>query len=377
MRILYVNDALAIWGGLERILVEKVNFLADEFGYEVHLITVNQGYHPIPYPLSHKVHYKDLGVLFQQQYKCNLFHRILRHWQLNFLLVKRLRKYIQGCDPDIIVSARSGLTAAIVSAKGDIPLVYESHTSRFAIQYENAGWYQRMKADWHNRSIRHAQVVVALTEGDAADWREINPNVRVIPNMVHLNESGEYSSCLQKSVIFVGRFSCQKNIGSLIQIWSLVHQRYPDWELHIYGGYGEEEDELLPKIEGLQANIFVHEPTSEILKKYRENSILLLTSKYEPFGLVIPEAMSCGLPVVAYDCPFGPAEIIADDSDGFLVKNSDIEAFVDRVCQLMDNESLRKKMGKAAIVSSQRYRADVIMPKWKQLFEYIINKQKL
>ena len=101
--------------------------------------------------------------------------------------------------------------------------------------------------------------------------------------------------------------------------------------------------------------------------------MLLLTSKFEPFGLVMPEAMSCGLPVVSFDCPYGPAEIITDGEDGFLIKNRDIHAFADKVCQLIENPPLRKEMGKQAIISSQRFSPEKIMPMWKQLFESIVS----
>lgn len=372
MKILYVNDAFAIWGGVERILVEKANYLAEVYGYEVHLVTANQGSHPMPFLLKGKVKYQDLGICFHHQYQYKLFRRILTRWQLNRLFVRRLREYIQSVNPDLIITARSWLMSCLVSTKVNVPIIFESHSTRRSLLFEDSSWYKQRKAENHNRSVRYAKKVVALTEGDAADWRDINPNVCIIPNIVHLNESGEYSSCSQKSVIFVGRFSRQKDIRSLLKVWSLVHQRYPEWQLQIYGGYGEEKDALLPQIEKNQENIVLFEPTSEILCKYRENSMLIMTSRYEPFGLVLPEAMSCGLPVVAFDCPYGPAEIITDNVDGFLIKGWDVEAFAEKVCQLMESESLRQSMGAAAIVSSQRYKADFIMPRWIKLFEMII-----
>ena len=83
--------------------------------------------------------------------------------------------------------------------------------------------------------------------------------------------------------------------------------------------------------------------------------------------------MSCGLPVVAFDCPYGPADIIHDGVDGFLVENRNINTFAERICQLIENETLRKKMGNSAITSVQRYRAEMIMPKWKQLFEQLLS----
>ena len=141
--------------------------------------------------------------------------------------------------------------------------------------------------------------------------------------------------------------------------------------MDIYGE-GEMMDFYKNIIDNMDINIVIHLPQSTILQRYSESSMLLLTSVYEPFGLVMPEAMSCGLPVVAFDCPYGPADIITDGVDGFLIKNRDVSAFADRVCQLIEDKDLRVRMGQAAIKSSQRYRADVIMPKWERLFERLI-----
>lgn len=103
--------------------------------------------------------------------------------------------------------------------------------------------------------------------------------------------------------------------------------------------------------------------------------MLLMTSCYETFGLVLPEAMSCGLPVVAFDCPYGPADIISDGEDGFLILNRSIEDYVDKVCQLMENEELRREMGQKGVLSAQRYVANQVMPQWMQLFEQILKLQ--
>ena len=112
-----------------------------------------------------------------------------------------------------------------------------------------------------------------------------------------------------------------------------------------------------------------------MIEEYKKHSILLVTSIFEPFGLILPEAMSCGLPVVSFDCPYGPADIITNGVDGFLVKNRDVNEFADRVCQLIENRELRVRMGQAAVKSAQRYRADLIMPKWKELFERLCRKE--
>ena len=209
--------------------------------------------------------------------------------------------------------------------------------------------------------------MVVLNQGDAEDWSKYI-RTKIIFNLVHLNE-GEVSTLENKRVIFVGRYSKQKGIPDLFRVWELVYYRHPDWQLNLYGGMGEDYDYALAEADRLQMNIHINEETNDIFSKYRESSIFVLTSIYEPFGLVLPEAMSCGLPVLAFDCPYGPANIISDGEDGFLIKNRDIQSFVDRLCLLIEDEKLRRQMGKKAIVSSQKFAAGNIMPEWKSLFE--------
>lgn len=371
MKILYITDAMAIWGGIERILVEKMNYLAESYHYEVHMITSNQSNHPIPFPLSDKVIFQDLDIQTYREYRYKGLKRLFVRYKLNRLYRKRLKSYINQAKPDIIICIRIFLLGSILRVKGNIPVVFESHSSCKQYKYELDSPIKIFIEKYYLRQSTKAQHVVALTNGDANDWKNINQNVSVIPNIVHLNEEGVFSDCNSKSVIFVGRFSKQKDIGILIEIWKMVNKKHPDWALHIYGGYGEQYDILFPILETLNLNIFVHEPTMSIFKEYINSSIMLLTSLYEPFGLVLPEAMSCGLPVVAFDCPFGPADIITDSVDGFLIPNRNIDEFADKVCLLMSDEQLRKEMGKAGINSSQRYRDSLIMPKWDNLFKML------
>ena len=374
MRLLYICDALAVYGGLERVLIEKANWLAQQAGYEVFLLTVNQGDHPVSFPLHSDVQFEDLGIQFHQQYHLPFWRRLVRNRQLHRMFRERLADKIQEKAPDVIVCTRLDYIRDVVSVKGDIPLVFESHSSCLASRFEGDGLLRRIHIRYLQMAVREAAMTVALTQGDAAEWRKLTPCVCVIPNVVHLNNSGLYSDCAAKSAIFVSRFSKQKDVGSLLRIWKLVHERHPDWCLHLYGGYGEEQDSLLKEIKQMDANIEVHEATSDIMEKYKESSILLLTSSYEPFGLVLPEAMSCGLPVVAFDCPYGPADIITDGTDGFLVKERSYDDFANRVCQLMDHLDLRLKMGKSGIESSEKYAESCIMPIWKQLFSQLVQQ---
>ena len=373
MRLLYVTDALAIYGGLERILVDKANRFSEESGYKVFLVTVNQGKHPVVYPLNSQVNYCDLEIQFHHIYNYKGVWKIFKLFQLRCRYLQRIKEKIEEIAPDIIICLRIELVGAIVKAKGNIPLVYEVH-SFWRKPKQMAAMYFPSLLLYGRIDISAIQRIVTLTEEDATEWRKITPEVCAIPNIVNINKTDKLSDCSAKTVIFVGRLAKQKDIGSLLKIWEIVHQTYSDWALRIFADHGNEENIWRPIIERMNANISLCPPTPNIIEEYLKCSILVLTSVFEPFGLVIPEAMSCGLPVVAFDCPYGPASIISDEKEGFLIRNRDLSLFAEKVCLLMENESLRYKMGRAGVISSLRYDSCNIIPQWKQLFNQLKKK---
>lgn len=370
MKVLYVFRSLAVWGGIERILVEKMNYLSQVYGYDVYMLTSDQGNHPIPYHLDDNVHFEDLNIRFHQQYQYSFLRRIWVAKRLKRLYEKRLSERIRHIQPDIIICTTADHIDSLGKLKGSIPLVVESHSICIRTIEDGNCWIRRK---WHRfhylKALSKVDVVVALTEGDAAEWNKVHPHVVVIPNLVHLND-GPASTLENKKVIFVGRFDYQKRPMEIIRIWERIHPKHPNWQLDIYGE-GEQQRELEKIVRSSGMNIVLHHPTEHIFDCYRESSILVSTSLFEPFGLVMPETMSCGIPVVAFDCPYGPSDIITNGVDGFLIKNRSINEFAEKVCLLMENIELRKRMGKAGFLSSQRYSADVIMPLWQSLFEQL------
>ena len=374
MKILYVFRSLAQWGGIERILVEKMNHLVTIYGYDVYMLTADQGDHSVPYNLENGVHFADLGIRFHQQYRYRGVKRLIVARRLRRLFKQRLSARLQEIKPNIIVCTTANyIDINILSElKGSTPLIVESH-SIYHKTFGQEGLRYRYTDYMYRKGISKSQMMVALTEEDANDWRKKFAHVCVIPNMVHLNE-GTVSSLDQKRVIWVGRFDYQKRPMEMIEVWKKIYPKFSDWHLDIYGE-GEQLEELKRVVSAIEMNIHIHQPHKNIFNIYQSSSILVSTSLFEPFGLVIPEAMSCGLPVVAYDVPYGPADIITDGVDGFLIKNRDLNEFANRVCQLIENKELRVRMGQAGVKSSQRYCADVIMPKWKELFESLCQKE--
>ena len=371
MRVLYIFRSLAYWGGIERILVDKMNYFASVYGYDVYMLTTDQGCHPVPYQLSPKVHLEDLDINFYHQYRYGYPRRLFVGKRLEKLFERRLSDRLRNIKPDVIICTTANYLDIDVIArqKGHIPLIVESH-SIYRMTLGRKGFRNRYANYMYRKGLSKAQMIVALTEGDANDWKKEFSDVCVIPNMVHLND-GYLSSLKNKHVIWVGRFDYQKRPMEAIRIWQQVFPKFPDWHLDIYG-----EGELRKEIEAmaslLDMNIHVHQPTDHIFDCYRSSSILISTSLFEPFGLVLSEAMSCGLPVVAYNVPYGPSLMVKDHVDGFLISDTDNRSYVNSLCQLISNLSLRIQFGNQAQQSSKLFQAKEIMPLWKKLFEDVI-----
>lgn len=370
MKILYIFRSLAVWGGIERILVDKMNYMAEHYGMDVYLLTSDQGCHPITYHLSDGVHREDLGICFYQQYRSHGLCRLLVAGKMNRQYRHMLADRLYKIQPDLIICTTADNIGVITKLKGNVPLIVESHSICTRTLNHGRSWLQKKINRYVLlRGLSKADMLVALTEGDAKEWRKYHSQVMVIPNFIHPHEE-HISNCSTKKVIFVGRFDYQKRVQDAIRIWKKVRERHSDWVLEIYGD-GEMRQEVCSLASSV-GGITIHQPTSQIFQAYQKCSFLISTSLFEPFGLVIPEAMSCGLPVVAFDCPYGPNDLIINKRDGYLVSDRNIDAFADKICELIDNPELRKTMGNNALTSSKRYTAEQIMPYWLQLFSMLL-----
>ena len=266
MRIVYVTDAFAVWGGMERVLTDKMNYLADCCGYEIFLLTCNQGNHPIPFQLHNNVRCKDLNIRMHQQYSYHGIKRFYVRKQLQRTLKQLMQDTLGRIQPDVIVCVKLDFVRLLNKVRNHVPLIVESHTLCQADRFEGVSWLRGIHIRSIKKAIGKANAVVSLTEGDAADWRNIINRVYVIPNVVHLNKNNFFSSCEHKSVLYVGRFSPQKDIDSLLRIWEIVHQQHSDWRLDIYGE-GELEDYYLSKIQAMNGIHAKYIPNSLILNR--------------------------------------------------------------------------------------------------------------
>lgn len=374
MKIMYVVEAVNLSGGYDRVIIEKANYLA-EHGYDVIIAVSSHALAQPYYPISEKVRLIDLNINFHSQYGHNMVVRACIYMSLMRQYRKLLTKFLYSERPDVVITTLGREIDFITDIKEGSAKIGESHIAKEYVRnlhlMEQRGLVYRMIAKhWRrklDKKVRKLDALILLTQHDADSWADMAKTV-VIPNFLPFYPQSA-SSCENKRVIFVGRFSEQKGLEYLIKTWEVVNKKHPNWTLYMYG-QGEQESMVKKLIfdAGLGEAVIIHQPTQQIQEKYLESSMLLLTSRFEGFGLVLVEAMACGLPVVSFNCPWGPADIIKDGEDGFLVEYLNTDEAAQRVCQLIEDTELRKKMGAKARVNVQRYKREVIMRQWIDLF---------
>lgn len=377
MKIFYIYTALVTKGGADRVIAEKASWLA-EHGNEIAIVTDTQlGREPV-FPLSPKVKLIDLAIDFSKEYGHSFPVRIWMYYKLMRQYRKKMTVLLMSEHPDIVISTLGRDISFITKIKDGSKKMGEAHTTKHFIRnfhlLENKNFLLKFLTKyfrWNmDRQVKRLDALVVLTNQDKEDWGHLLP-VYVIPNSYPFYPETP-STCENKQAIIVGRYNSAKGYNYLIDAWRDVYKKYPDWIINIFGS-GEYEDKVRKQINdyGLQDVIIMNNPTDHIMEEYLKSSIYVMSSVFEGFAMVLLEAMACGLPCVSFDCPYGPRNVITDGEDGFLVDYLNSKALADSICKLIENEALRKQMGKNGRNNVLRYSRENIMPQWISLFESI------
>ena len=377
MKLVYIFSSFAAKGGTERIFCDKMNWLAEVAGYEIVFVTYEQGNHPFAYPLSNKIRHVDLNTRFFTTSTMPLLKRIRFKFTLPRLFKHRLRQLLDEIQPNLVISTTYALPLFREILSQPYRHVVESHVCYYQLllqkKFTHISWLDRKIARHLLEMLKRCEKVVVLTHKDAACWKGYD-NIEVIHNVLtNYPEKTTDIADRPKRIIAVGRLHAQKGFDLLIQSWQLIAARHPDWQLVVYG-HGGDLQKLQQQLEkaGLTSSMTFAGTTDNIYKEYQNSAFYVMSSRYEGWGLVLVEAMSCGLPCVSFDCPYGPSDIIRDGEDGFLVENGNIQQLAEKMELLINNKELRERLGVRARLNAARFTSDNIMPQWTKLFETIV-----
>jgi len=368
MKILYYTDQIYLHGGLERVLTNKFNYLTKNTNHEVHLLTFQQKNKPVCYPINGQVNFHDINIDYDR--KLSFLHpkNILKAPK-HFI---KLRKKIKEIKPDVIIVCNYEFGFYFIPfLSGNAKTIKEYHSSKHfydLLQKQNKNILKKViykVSDYFESKYNH----LALLTKDELNYYK-SKNKIVIPNAITCLPN-TVSSLNNKTVISAGRIAPVKAFDKLIKSWQWVAQKHPDWILEIYGD-GDPSfilglNNLIDSL-NLHGKVILCGSVNNLEHKMINASMYVMSSETECFPMVLLEAMACGLPVVSFDCPNGPRNIISHNEDGILVPYNNMEALAETIIELISKPDKRKYFGENARKNINRFNSDVVMGKWLDVF---------
>lgn len=287
---------------------------------------------------------------------------------VNILGDIQLVRYIRAQRDGVLVGTRPGINLALALWARPEPIVVGQ-------DHLNTNIYPPRLKEQFRRCYRRLDALVSLTETDAEAYKQLlsgETRVLSIPNAVP--PVGEAKAAAKpavdsKVVLAAGRLTPQKGFDRLLDVWAHVAPKHPDWRLEIYGtGDPAVLRKRAAKL-GIEESVLFMGRTSELAEIMTRSAMFVMCSRFEGFPMVLLEAMTIGLPVVAYDVPTGFSEVIEDGRNGYLVPNGDTAAFAERVCELIEDPEKRGRFGRAATAVHEGYDSGVLAKRWEALFE--------
>ena len=374
MKVIYSIAATYNSGGMERVLANKANWLVRN-GYEISILTTDQKARSSFFEFDPRIRFYDLGVNYEDNNGGSFLNKLIRYPFKQWKHYRALKSLLPELKADVVVSMFCNDAAILPKIKDGSKKVLEIHFSRFKRQQYGRKGIWKLADELRSRNdinvVSDFDRFIVLTEEDKAYWGDLT-NIQVIPNArsFAFDKPAELN---EKTAIAVGRYCYQKDLGKLINAWNIVCKNVDDWKLHLVGD-GEDRETLHKQIDelGLNDKVILGRAETDMKTVYANASILALSSRYEGLPMVLLEAQAAGLPIVSFECKCGPRDVITDGVDGFLVKEGDVEALAARLMQLIQDEVLRKSMGKEAYRNSERFSEERVMAQWEKLFKEVV-----
>ena len=378
LKLVYITPSIHTADGAARVLTLKANYFAEHYGYDITIILTEAKGQPFFYHVSDKIKIINYDLDFEQLWNCPFWKKFFIYIPKQLKFKKLLKRDLMRIHPDITISLLRREINFLNGIHDGSKKIGEIHVHRDNYRNfkdENSNFIMDAFAKLWSRqllnNLKKLDRFVVLTDKDRKAWTELD-NVVTIPNPSPFMPT-TVSPLTEKRIIAVARYSHEKGIDLLLEAWAKVEKRTKEWRLDVYGdGDTTAFNALIDRL-GIDRNrCLLNGRTGDIEKEYLRSSIAVCSSRFEGFGMIIIEAMACGLAVVSFDCPWGPQSIIKNGEDGFLVENGNIEKMADALVRLIEDENKRHTFAKNAIQNVKRFQMDRIAEQWRELFENVI-----
>ncbi len=372
-KIMYVVNQLFKVGGIEKIVIDKANYLSLNTDYEISIFVLGyENNNSSFFRINESIKIHSFTDFVKSESK-------LRDL---FFMINQIRKAVRKASPDIIIFTRPFfLESSIIQLLSPKSIkIIELHACFEVFNYGEAYFNDFVKKQdksfkkFSDKLFSLFSLFVTSSKRDIDLWGY--RNMLFLPNFTTM-EPQKVSTLDSKKAIAVGRLVYQKGFDILIKSWVEIKEKYKDWILEIWGDGSEREmlQDLINKL-NLQDVVHLKGYATNVVDVYSSASMFIMSSRYEGFGIVLVDAQKCGLPIVTFDLPSGPGEIVNHEKDGFVCEYMNQHQISEGVKKLIEDDNLRKSMRNNAIENAKQYSPENVMPYWVDQFERLLCERK-
>lgn len=359
-KIVILVDQLNSHGGIEKLVAVKANYWAEVFHYDVTIIATEQFQKPIIYELSSKVKFIDLAINYNRSKSyfspANVLKFLRNIWLIQSYILKNKPHFIN-------VASHIPITYFLPFLVTKAKTMKEFHFTKFSRPLVG------MKAKVLNYIEGKYDYLLVLSNEERQFYP--SPNVVVIANPIEqLAQSTTNYSQNENIALFVGRPAPVKQLDKLVEVWAKFIPQNPNWKLHLFGSTDDDYSRKIKQLvheNNLQNSFIFKGQSNQIAEELAKAKVLLMTSEQECFPMVILEAHAAGIPVISFDSPTGPRNIIHNNIDGILVEYNNIDSFVQTLVRFDEDIALQNLLSRNASENAKNYHIETIMNRWNDL----------
>ncbi len=387
MKLLFVHVKLGL-GGIALTTFHKMNYLAENTDFEIHYLSEKKNDVEVEVKLHKRiqVHCLDFEKVYQKkEYRLFFIDSLL----LRKKAINLLQSFIDKIQPDVITSLDDRtprklipfIETSAIKVLEFRDTIYRKGVNR---KLRNQSQLSQLKSEIHPLNLIYGNskrihnkydYAIILTKEDLEDRKYLQIKKRQIYNCFSQPDTVSKFDSRDKVIIAVGRLVAEKNFEDLLKAVYLIKDQISPWKIYIYGkGIHENILSQAIKDDGLSEIVYLKGYTYDLQKIYNNSKILISTSITEAFGKTVLEALTYKIPVISYNCKFGPKEIIADGVNGYLI-DFDVQELADKILKLTSNPGLLNQFSKNTSQDLHKFEEEKIMNEWIDFYNSIVKNK--